>query len=312
MANEFLYGESVWSRISKESKKYKKPAFVAVAYLGQGASKLLPLAKGSVLVVDASDTAVASGQTNPSELKKFLNRGVRVFSCPALHAKVYVFGGLALVGSANVSQNSAKRLNEALLATRSRDVVADAKTFIRNNCTDELGPERLSELEKKYRPPRHAFGLRADGKTSKSKQLSRLFVEHLIKMKDYPKESADAYKTGLKVAKSLRKSGRQFILDDFHYNIAKFRKNDKVIQIVREDDGRELVDVPGTVINVKQWSNGRARGAFVFLELENRRRIGLDTLSKKLGYGAKKKLLRNGLVRDQGFAAQLLNYFNAV
>ena len=42
-------------------------------------------------VVDASEHAVKSGQTNPSELIAFLRSGVEVHSAENLHAKVYVF-----------------------------------------------------------------------------------------------------------------------------------------------------------------------------------------------------------------------------
>jgi hypothetical protein len=44
----------------------------------------------------------------------------------------------------------------------------------------------------------------------------------------------------------------------------------------------------------------------VFLELPEVRRIGLEKLARRLGYGAKKKLSRNGLVRNQEFAEILL------
>ena len=84
----------------------KKPSgcFVAVAYFGTGASKLLPLRKGSTLIVDMSQAAVGSGQTNPSEILKLVNRGVDVHSVNNLHAKVFAVGNQAFVGSTNVSQ----------------------------------------------------------------------------------------------------------------------------------------------------------------------------------------------------------------
>lgn len=51
---------------------------VAVAYFSEGASSLLPLAKGSRLVVNASERCVASGQTCPADLIKLVERGVAV------------------------------------------------------------------------------------------------------------------------------------------------------------------------------------------------------------------------------------------
>jgi len=59
---------------------------MAVAYFGKGASRLLPLTAGSRLVVDASECAVASGQTCPADLIKLVARGVielHKLACPA-------------------------------------------------------------------------------------------------------------------------------------------------------------------------------------------------------------------------------------
>jgi 4-hydroxy-3-methylbut-2-enyl diphosphate reductase IspH len=75
MHTEFL-GSDIWSAIRTEAKQYQGKSFVAVAYFGTGASKRLPLKKESILVVDATDRAVKSGQTNPSELKKLQDKGV--------------------------------------------------------------------------------------------------------------------------------------------------------------------------------------------------------------------------------------------
>ena len=101
-----LITDRVWAAITEAARNTKTPAYVAVAYFGNGASKLLPLRKGSRLVVDASEHAVKSGQTSPAELLKLHRKGVKVYSIENLHAKVFVFGRTAFVGSANVSQRS--------------------------------------------------------------------------------------------------------------------------------------------------------------------------------------------------------------
>jgi hypothetical protein len=48
----------------------------------------------------------------------------------------------------------------------------------------------------------------------------------------------------------------------------------------------------------------------VYVELPDVRRISLNKLAKRLGYGPKKKLHRNGLVRDRVFAEKLLGNWN--
>jgi hypothetical protein len=79
MKTEFV-SKGIWKALTASAKSARKPALVAVAYFGQGASKLLPLPAGSRLVVDASDNAVKSGQTQPSDLKRLQKRGVVIYS----------------------------------------------------------------------------------------------------------------------------------------------------------------------------------------------------------------------------------------
>jgi hypothetical protein len=105
-----LLVSDVWSRLIRTHRKGRRGAWVAVAYFGKGAARLLRLRKGSQLVVDASENAVKSGLTCPDDLIALLKRGVRIFSIANLHAKVYVFGNAALIGSANASQHSARTL----------------------------------------------------------------------------------------------------------------------------------------------------------------------------------------------------------
>jgi hypothetical protein len=109
--NKFLTLK-IWPRLTELATKSKQ-SWVAVAYLGNGATKLLPLKAGGRLVVDLSENAVKSGQTSPYEILKFIARGVNVSSVGNLHAKIFVFRDNAFVGSANASSHSANALIEA-------------------------------------------------------------------------------------------------------------------------------------------------------------------------------------------------------
>src|SRR6266478_5228908 len=138
----------VWKSITASAKAARKPALVAVAYFGQGASKLMPLPAGSRLVIDASEGAVKSGQTHPADLIRLQKRGVVIYSYPLLHAKVYAFDGFAFVGS--------------------------ARAFVRDLCRDELSPGRLDRMQKMYRPPRIPGGSKETRKASSRKAASGL------------------------------------------------------------------------------------------------------------------------------------------
>src|SRR5437867_1112590 len=97
-----------WPAITIAATENPTRSYIAVAYVGTGGAKLLPLRRGSMLVVDASRRAVSCGQTNPTDLLGLIKAGVRVYSVENLHAKVFVLGRLAFVGSTNVSTHSAE------------------------------------------------------------------------------------------------------------------------------------------------------------------------------------------------------------
>lgn len=134
-----LLVDGVWDALGGAARACKSPSFVAVAYVAKGGGDVLKLKKGSRLVVDASPV-VRAGLTHPDTLASLVRRGVRVFSYSGLHAKVFVFGRQAFVGSANVSASSRLRLQEAALACANPNVVAAARAFVRLLCVDELTP----------------------------------------------------------------------------------------------------------------------------------------------------------------------------
>ena len=150
----FLIAGRVWGDLTKAAQTSTQPAHVAVAYFGKNSKVLLPLRRDSALVVDASEATVGSGQTSPSDLAALHRSGIRVFSYPNLHAKVFVFDRLAFVGSSNVSRRSSSTLTEAILETSKASAVRAARSFVQSLCLDELDARRLRELERIYRPPK--------------------------------------------------------------------------------------------------------------------------------------------------------------
>ena len=308
MKTQFV-AKGIWKSLTASAKTARKPSLVAVAYFGQGASKLLPLRAGSCLVVDASENAVKSGQTHPADLKKLQNRGVVIYSYPSLHAKVYAFDGFAFVGSANASARSSGILTEAVVKTSDHGVVRSAAAFVRDLCRDELSPGRLDRLQKIYRPPRVPGGIKRSGKVQSQRArqtMPRLFLAQ-VKLKDIPEGSEGTSEQGMKIAKNRRKHGRSYILADY-FSIGKniIQEGDKVIQILERPDGSRLIDAPADVLYTRIWKGGRYPVTFIYLEHPDVRRIRLDKLAHRLGYGAKKKLHRDGMVRDGEFADKLL------
>jgi hypothetical protein len=133
------------------------PVFqAAVAYISSDALELLPLNKGVTLVVDMSDRTVRNGSTNPAMIRRYLERGVAVYSLPGLHAKVFAFDRTAVIGSTNVSAHSRERLTEAAVLTTDSDVVKSCRQFIQELAegVDLVTDEDVERCEAIYTKPR--------------------------------------------------------------------------------------------------------------------------------------------------------------
>lgn len=307
-----LLTKNVWSTLRSAARRARTPSWVAVAYFGKGASSMLPLRPGSRLVVDASETAVKGGQTCPAELRKQSSKGVRIFSVPNLHAKVFVFGNRAFVGSANVSQQSAYVLTEAVITTSDRSTVSGVKDFVRKLCLHELGPESLSRLQRLYRPPRIP-NLRRNRRNRKRRRLSIEIPRVLIAQvtKDAPPAGSEGtLRSGLKTAKTRMVKPRQHKLDRFWiFGRCPYRSRDIVIQVVGNDGEPPKVIPYGEVIYTRTWRSGGQITTFVYLEEKVRKWVPMDKLARQLGRGSKKILSRSGVI-GRVFAEKLLEYWN--
>jgi hypothetical protein len=295
---EFISGSQVWRRITAAAKASNKPAYVAVAYFGKEASRLLPLTRGSRLVVDASEHAVKSGQTHPADLKRLVRKGVRVYTLANLHAKIFVFGSKAFVGSANASRRSSSALIEAIVVTTDKSAVKAVRALIERHCLQPLGPEELDRLQSMYRPPHLPPESRRVGPRARRRGTApTLRPLRLVQLwhHDPPEGSEAAAKAGRAAARREMTRPRAHDLDEFHWDWAcPFQRGDVVVQIVNEGGGRRMVSPPGNVINVTKWARGNGRRTFVYLELPRRPRTELKRLARRIGRGAQKRLLRGG------------------
>ncbi len=312
--NTVFVSQDIWPELSEAVGRAKKRCVVAVAYFGAGASRLLPLEKGSRLVVDASERAVASGQTCPADLLTLVKRGVGVYSVPNLHAKVFVLGKTAYVGSTNVSSRSASQLVEAVLRTTEPGAVQAARKFVEAHCLHELTPEVLKHLSKLYRPPLISGGKRKHRSvvdSAKRPTLPRLFLAqlHLGEWSDRDQALHDA---GLVVARKRREHPRTFELTSFRVaGRCRYQRGDVVIQVTDEGAGRVLVSPPANVLHVRRRPGGKSPVAFVYLEHASRPRRDVRKLATQLGRGSLRRLRRDGLVRDKAFARSLLGLWSS-
>lgn len=307
-----LITENIWQILSSAAKKSKRPAHVAVAYLGKGAAELLPLPSGSRLVVDASESTVKSGQTCPKELIKLYKNGVRIYSIPKLHAKIFVFGSKAFVGSANVSYNSAESLIEVILSTKDKKVVSDAKDFINERCLYELGPKTLEDLDKIYRPPK-GFGVKRTNKQKNKSddgeipEIDRLQLAQLI-YTDPPPGSESAQKAGLNVAKKRMEKPKRHKLCNFWLSgKCYYKRDDIIIQVHNEGNGHYMISPPARIHHIRKWNGIKTNATFIYMEVPNKKRVGLKKLATQLDC-TQKILLRDGKVSRE-IGKKLLKYW---
>ena len=262
-------------------------------------------------MVDASDGAVKSGQTCPADLLKMVGRGVTVYSVPNLHAKVFVLGRTAFIGSANASNRSASQLVEAVIRTTDPDAVGAAREFVSGLCLHELTPEVLKRLDKLYVPPRIAGGKRgkkAPRESVPSPTLPRLFLAQLERERLSESEQA-IHDAGLPIAKKRRQHSRGFELETFWVTGKHpYEPGDVVFQVVDEGKGNLLVSPPGNVLYVRSRWSGTRHLAFVYLERPSRNRRHLTLLARAL-HCARKRLKHDGVIRDKVLGRALLNYW---
>ena len=122
-----LLTDNVWSQIKSATPKSGHKV-AALAYVSTGG--YCSFGKGDVLVCDATDRAIKSGETSAGVLKKFYDAGAEIYSCENLHAKAFVCGQTVLVGSCNLSESSANILRELAILTTNSSIRSQVLAFI--------------------------------------------------------------------------------------------------------------------------------------------------------------------------------------
>lgn len=122
-----VMSEGLWAEPRRLAKK-NSPRLAAVAYVTS--DEQVEFGKGDTLICDATDAAIKSGQTSSAVLRRAPDRGARLFSSPGLHAKVFLLGCVAVVGSANLSLTSVTGLDDAALVTDDVRATSGARFLI--------------------------------------------------------------------------------------------------------------------------------------------------------------------------------------
>jgi len=126
---QFLRDSRILASIADRRPSVRLDA--AVAYVGADAPLLMPFRRGDVLVFNGSENALANGATSADAIGALHRRKVKLFAHQKLHAKVYVVGHVAIIGSANLSVRAATDgTAEAAIETDDVSIVKEALAFI--------------------------------------------------------------------------------------------------------------------------------------------------------------------------------------
>jgi hypothetical protein len=171
-----------------------------------------------------------------------------------------------------------------------------------------LSPGTLDRLGKIYKPPRFFANTTRRKKNRKVMPiLPRLLLAQLKEEKP-PQESEDVEEKGMRVAQKKSRHGRSYVIDDFWWTgKCSFQVGDKVIQVTEDERGCYYIDPPADVLHRRSWHRAnRPPITFVYFEHPDKRRIRLERLARRIGYGSRKRLKKAGIVRDPDFAEKLL------
>lgn len=266
----FLSNDSLWAELNARVKASQRVK-AAVAFVGNGGADLLPLKKGDTLVVNLGLQTVKQGATSPKEIQRLIKRGVQLFTRSNLHAKFFICDDALLVGSANISNNSQKVLDEAASLTTDKVAVRRAEDFFSKLCTEPVRPDYLKLCLENYRPP--VFN--PVGKTDKSVRQKRVVEAKLwfiggLRYRDVP-EAEDSSASGIQEEAAKRLQHSKGTHADYVHNSSKpryfddIRVGDWIVTCIADSEGQRFVHSPQQVLGHESYSRGHGKRRYLLL-----------------------------------------------
>jgi hypothetical protein len=139
-----ILSKDLWMVVRKQAR-VSNSRKGAIAYVTRD---LVGFKKGDTLVVAASNRAIRNGETDAPLLRKLHKRGVQLYDCTDLHAKILLLDDVAVIGSGNLSSNSERWMVEAALISDHGSVVAGVASLI-EQLVDQSSPldkRQIAEL----------------------------------------------------------------------------------------------------------------------------------------------------------------------
>lgn len=258
-----VHGFHPWDEISLLSK-LSGPRHAAIAFVGAKAPEMLNLEIGDVLVCNAGRSAIESGATNPFALREFIDRGVEVYSCSSLHAKVLAVRGYAIVGSANASKHSDQSL-EAVVSSDEPEFVERVIKLVDEACSKselEVDVDYLDAAEEWFQ--KDVANKPSIVGVTASPEVDDVFVPDSGGTYWLSAERDDEYPDGAeKLAAAMmryqiaKKRKAKFVLDTMYENRSTEISTGDVLILMQESDEGNYTHVwePAKVIDVRPVAN---------------------------------------------------------
>lgn len=146
MPTKRVIADDYWTEVARIAKSARRKE-AAIAFVTRD---LVGFRRGDRLIANAARIQIANGSTSARLLLALQRKGVDIYSCENLHAKVLVLGNYAVIGSGNMSAHSKKWLESAYV-TNDAVAVANAKAFLEKVVADvepALTRQELLDLRK--------------------------------------------------------------------------------------------------------------------------------------------------------------------
>lgn len=280
----------IWPRL-RAMARGKGRVLAAVPYFATGGAARLTLKKDDLLVTRFDDSSIKCGQTDPREILTLIKRGVRVYAAADLHAKVYVFGNTAIVGSANVSSYSEHYLMEAGLETKEVATVRACRRWIESIASEVVEPAFAESKLGLYRPPRFFGPLNRKAKRGAAKAPSRRAPIWIMRLRaeDWDEPAYEAEKAAKHEGMERLLDPGEFRQDTFRMigraSIAPLRIGHRVVQILGPNRQPEVF-APGRIVAIRRYT--LRGGRFAIVSLEMRKGTRTKSLSRVVGQLGKK------------------------
>lgn len=155
MGSQVFLADGLPNQLEREARREGRK-HIAVAYTSSLTG--LALGEGDILVTDATPRRIEERSTTVAALLMARRKGCKLYSLPGLHAKVYILPRCVITGSANLSENT-RRLYEAAVLSTDRQLRKDALSWfdVLVRRATELTQDRLKQLAR-IKPKRTFFG----------------------------------------------------------------------------------------------------------------------------------------------------------